>query len=36
LIVIGKVEKGTGRVFLLANKAGKRIQLQNRGYVHLS
>lgn len=36
LIVIGKVEKGTGRVFLLANKAGKRIQLQNRGYVHLN
>lgn len=36
LIVIGKVEKGTGRVFLLANKAGKRIRLQNRGYVHLN
>lgn len=36
LIVIGKVEKGTGKVFLLANKAGKRIQLQNRGYVHLN
>jgi thiamine-monophosphate kinase len=36
LIVIGEVEKGTGKVFLLANKAGKRIQLQDRGYVHLN
>jgi thiamine-monophosphate kinase len=36
LIVIGKVEKGTGKVFLLANKTGKRIQLQDRGYVHLN
>jgi thiamine-monophosphate kinase len=34
LFIIGKVEKGEGKVFHLDTKTGKRVQLQEMGYVH--
>ena len=36
LFIIGKVEKGEGKVFLLDRKTGKRVQLKDMGYVHLN
>jgi thiamine monophosphate kinase len=36
LFIIGKVEKGEGKVFLLDRKTGKRVQLEDMGYVHLN
>ncbi|HET7149717.1 MAG TPA: thiamine-phosphate kinase [Candidatus Nitrosopolaris sp.] len=36
LLIIGKVEKGESKVFLLDRKTGKRVQLENTGYVHLN
>lgn len=36
LLIIGKVEKGEGKVFLLDTKTGKHTQLENRGYIHLN
>jgi thiamine-monophosphate kinase len=36
LFIIGKVEKGEGKVFLLDMKTGKRVQLEEMGYVHFN
>lgn len=34
--IIGKVEKGGGKVFLLNTKTGKQSQLENIGYIHFN
>ena len=36
LFIIGKVEKGEGKVFLFDMKTGKRVQLEERGYIHFN
>jgi thiamine-monophosphate kinase len=36
LIVIGKAEKGEGKVFLLNTKTGKQTPLENMGYIHFN
>jgi thiamine-monophosphate kinase len=36
LLIIGKVEKGEGKVFLLDTKTGKQTQLENMGYIHFN
>jgi len=35
LFIIGKVVKGEGKVFLADMKTGKRVQLEEMGYIHL-
>ena len=36
LLIIGKVEKGEGKVFLLDTKTGKQTRLENMGYIHFN
>jgi thiamine-monophosphate kinase len=36
LLIIGKVEKGSGKVFLVDTRTGRKSQLENRGYIHLN
>lgn len=36
LLIIGKVEKGLGKVFLVDRRTGRQSQLENRGYIHLN
>jgi thiamine-monophosphate kinase len=36
LLIIGKVEKGSGKVFLVDTRTGRQSQLENRGYIHLN
>ena len=35
LLIIGKVAKGSGKVFLVDTRTGRQSQLENRGYIHL-
>jgi thiamine-monophosphate kinase len=35
LLIIGKVAKGSGKVFLVDTSTGRQSQLENRGYIHL-
>jgi thiamine-monophosphate kinase len=36
LLIIGKAEKGSGKVFLVDTRTGRQSQLENRGYIHLN
>ncbi|MGA9153244.1 MAG: thiamine-phosphate kinase [Candidatus Nitrosopolaris sp.] len=36
LLIIGKVAKGSGKVFLVDTRTGRKSQLENRGYIHLN
>jgi thiamine-monophosphate kinase len=36
LLIIGKVAKGSGKVFLVDTRTGRQGQLENRGYIHLN
>jgi thiamine-monophosphate kinase len=36
LLIIGKVTKGWGKVFLVDTRTGRKSQLENRGYIHLN
>lgn len=35
-LIIGKVEKGQGKVLLVDRRTGRKTKLENRGYVHLN
>jgi thiamine-monophosphate kinase len=35
-LIVGKVEKGSGKVFLVDTRTGRQSQLENRGYIHLN
>jgi thiamine-monophosphate kinase len=36
LLIIGKVAKGSGKVFLVDTRTGRQSQLENKGYIHLN
>jgi thiamine-monophosphate kinase len=35
-LIIGKVEKGSGKVLLVDRRTGRKSELENRGYIHLN